>query len=159
MICSHCKFFKKNYLCLHWVFFLNWRIIALQCCVGFCLKQFESAVLCICPLPLEPPSLFPSHPSTSSQSARLGFLFYMATSYQLSILHMVVYICQCYLLTSQQWCAGSLQWHLGFSLVVAHRLSCPKACGILVPRPGIQPKFPALKGGFLTTGPPGKSPL
>ena len=94
MICSHCKFFKKNYLCLHWVFFLNWRIIALQCCVGFCLKQFESAVLCICPLPLEPPSLFPSHPSTSSQSARLGFLFYMATSYQLSILHMVVYICQ-----------------------------------------------------------------
>ena len=51
--------------------------------------------------------------------------------------------------------------------VVAHRLlsscssqtSCPKACGILVPRPGIQPEFPALKGGFLTTVPPGESPL
>ena len=39
----------------------------------------------------------------------------------------------------------------------AHRLSCPKACGILVPRPGIKPASPALAGGFLTTGPPGKS--
>ena len=31
------------------------------------------------------------------------------------------------------------------------------ACGILVPRPGIEPASPALEGGFLTTGPPGKS--
>ena len=37
------------------------------------------------------------------------------------------------------------------------RLSFPKACGILVPQPGIKPVFPALAGGFLTTGPPGKS--
>ena len=36
-------------------------------------------------------------------------------------------------------------------------LSCPAACGILVPRPGIEPVSPALEGGFLTTGPPGKS--
>ena len=32
------------------------------------------------------------------------------------------------------------------------------ACGILVPRPGIQPTSPALAGGFLTTGHHG-SPL
>ena len=44
------------------------------------------------------------------------------------------------------------------SVVVAHGLSCPEACRILVPRPGIEPTFPALEGGFLTTGPPGKSP-
>ena len=31
-------------------------------------------------------------------------------------------------------------------------------CGILVPRPGIEPMSPALEGGFLTAGPPGKSP-
>ena len=31
------------------------------------------------------------------------------------------------------------------------------ACGILVPRPGIKPTFPALEGGFFTPGPPGKS--
>ena len=38
-----------------------------------------------------------------------------------------------------------------------HGLSCPAACGILVPRPGIEPMSPALEGRFLTTGPPGKS--
>ena len=32
------------------------------------------------------------------------------------------------------------------------------ACGILVPQPGIEPTPPALEGGVLTTGPPGKSP-
>ena len=48
-------------------------------------------------------------------------------------------------------------WHAG-SVVVALGLSCPVACGILVPRPGIEPTSPALEGGFLTTGPPGKSP-
>ena len=31
------------------------------------------------------------------------------------------------------------------------------ACGILVPRPGMEPVFPALAGRFLTPGPPGKS--
>ena len=46
--------------------------------------------------------------------------------------------------------------HAG-SLVDAHGLSCPVACGILVPRPGIEPASPALEGGFFTTGPPGKS--
>ena len=30
---------------------------------------------------------------------------------------------------------------------------------ILVPRPGVKPTSPALHCGFLTTGPPGKSPL
>ena len=45
----------------------------------------------------------------------------------------------------------------GFSLVVVPGLSCPEACGILVPRPGIEPGPPALEGRFLTTGPPGKS--
>ena len=43
------------------------------------------------------------------------------------------------------------------SVVVAHGLSCPAACGVLVPWPGIEPASPALEGGFFTTGPPGKS--
>ena len=43
------------------------------------------------------------------------------------------------------------------SVAVARRLSCLTARGILVPRPGIEPVSPALEGGFLTTGPPGKS--
>ena len=36
-------------------------------------------------------------------------------------------------------------------------LSCPEACGILVPWPGIELTHPALEGEFLSTGPPGKS--
>ena len=37
------------------------------------------------------------------------------------------------------------------------KLSCSAACGILAPGPGIKPASPALEGGCLTTGPPGKS--
>ena len=46
----------------------------------------------------------------------------------------------------------------GGSVVAVHGLSCPVACGILVPQPGIEPASPALEGGFLITGRPGKSP-
>ena len=45
---------------------------------------------------------------------------------------------------------ASLLWHVG--------LVAPKPCGILVSRLGIEPVSPALRGGFLTTGPRGKSP-
>ena len=45
------------------------------------------------------------------------------------------------------------------SLVVACRLSCPTALGILIPSPEIEPMSPALQGEFLTTGPPGKPSL
>ena len=45
------------------------------------------------------------------------------------------------------------------SVAVVRGLSCPAACGILVPQPGIEPTSPALEGRFFTTGPPGKSPL
>ena len=37
------------------------------------------------------------------------------------------------------------------------RLSCPAACGILVPVPGLEPVFSAFKGRFFITGQPGKS--
>ena len=36
-------------------------------------------------------------------------------------------------------------------------VSLGAACGILIPQPGIKPISPALQGGFLTTGPLGKS--
>ena len=41
-------------------------------------------------------------------------------------------------------------------LVAIWGLSCPEACGVLVPWPGMEPMSPALEGGFLTTGPPVK---
>ena len=40
----------------------------------------------------------------------------------------------------------------GFS-VMTQKLSCPIACGILVPRLGTEPVSLALEGRFLTTGP------
>ena len=47
-------------------------------------------------------------------------------------------------------------WGLGHmdSVVVAHQLCCPSACGISPA--GIKPISPALAGRVLTTGPPGK---
>ena len=60
-------------------------------------------------------------------------------------------------------------WHTGSAVVthglqgtqtsvaVTRGLSCSVECGILVPRPEIEPPSPALQGGFLATGPPGKS--
>ena len=46
----------------------------------------------------------------------------------------------------------------GASLGAVLGLSYPIACGILFLRPGVKPVSPALEGGFLRTGPPGKSP-
>ena len=43
------------------------------------------------------------------------------------------------------------------TLAVACGLSCSTAGGVLVPRPGFEPRSPSLQGRFLTTGPPGKS--
>ena len=42
-------------------------------------------------------------------------------------------------------------------LVEVHGLSCSPACGILAPQPGIEPAFSGLQGGFINSGPPGKS--
>ena len=44
------------------------------------------------------------------------------------------------------------------SLVVVPGLSCSMVCGILDPQPGIEPASAALQGGFVTSGPPRKSP-
>ena len=65
-----------------------------------------------------------------------------------------VFVATCGLLSS----CGAWAPELEGSVVAACGLSCPAACGILVPWPGIEPASP-LEGGFLTTGPPGKSPL
>ena len=45
----------------------------------------------------------------------------------------------------------------GHGLIGGARLSYPEACRSLIPRPKIDPVFPALAGRFLTTGPPRKS--
>ena len=44
-----------------------------------------------------------------------------------------------------------------FIYLAAMGLSCGMQAGILDPQPGIEPTSPALEGGLLTTGLPGKS--
>ena len=77
------------------------------------------------PLQFEPPSYppSPSNPSRSSQSDRLGSLCYITVSHQLSNLHMIGYICQCYSLDSSHpllfpLCPEDCPLHL-------HLYSCP----------------------------------
>ena len=43
------------------------------------------------------------------------------------------------------------------SIITACRFSCPMACSILVPQPGIELTSLTLEGGLSTLGPPGKS--
>ena len=45
------------------------------------------------------------------------------------------------------------------SVVAMKEFSCPKACGILVPGPGLEPMYPAFQDRVLTTRSPGKSPV
>lgn len=53
--------------------------------------------------------------------------------------------------------------HLVSFLLVARlnsfgtRAQLLQGCGVLIPQPGIEPHSPALRGEFLTAGPPGKS--
>ena len=54
------------------------------------------------------------------------------------------------------WIVQDLSFHHIESLVVACRLSCSTAYRILTPQKRIGPMSPALQGGFLATGPPGK---
>ena len=68
-------------------------------------KQSESAVrMHITPYPF--PLVSPSHPpyptALWSKSTELISLCYAAASHQLSVLHLVVYICPCHSLTSSQ---------------------------------------------------------
>ena len=71
-------------------FFLNWRIIALQYCVGlYHTSTWISHRYTYVPSLLNPlPSPTPSHPSRLSQSTGLSTLCHVANSHLLSILYM-----------------------------------------------------------------------
>ena len=72
------------------LFFFNWRIIALQYCVGlYHTSTWISHRYTYVPSLLNPlSSPTPSHPSRLSQSTGLSSLCHMANSHLLSILHM-----------------------------------------------------------------------
>ena len=110
-------------------------------------RPFERPSCFAYPGPFALPSLLPSLPAVlwssfslrqkTAQHPSLFFFFLAASGFGCS--------------------KGSLLQLVNFSLVVTPGLSCPSACGILVPQPGIEPASSALQGGFLTTRSPGKS--
>ena len=77
-------------------FTFNWRMIALQCCIGFCLTTtWISCKYTYVPFPLGHPPL-PSHSSRSSQSTGLSSMCHTAGYHWLSVLHMVMHTLQRY---------------------------------------------------------------
>ena len=64
-------------------------VSALQC------KSVIIILVYIYSLPFEPPSVIPFHPSRLSQNTRLGSCVLQQLPTKLSVLPMIVYICQC----------------------------------------------------------------
>ena len=63
----------------------------------FAVQQCKSAICIHIPSLLSPPPTHPQyHPSRSSQNTELSSRCYTAAPHQLSVLHLVVYICQWY---------------------------------------------------------------
>ena len=98
----------RIHLLIDEVFFLilifNWRIIALECCVGFYHTTVQISHKCVCIniyiyIYIYIPSLSrlpPNHPHHSTllshhRTVKLGSLGYIANSHQPSILHMLLY--------------------------------------------------------------------
>ena len=84
---KHGYFFKLSFY---------WSKIALRFCDTFCCKTKRVSYMNkYIPSSLDLPATSPPiPPSRSSQSPELSFLCFIASWHQLSVLHMVVYVCQ-----------------------------------------------------------------
>ena len=93
-------FLKSPFLCLSLLSlknFFNWRIIALQCCTGFCctttwissICTFISSLLSLLPTHSPHPSLW----VITEPRAELSVLY---SNFPLANFHMVMYVCQWY---------------------------------------------------------------
>ena len=82
--------------------YLNWRLIALQCCGGFCRTLTWISHRCTCvPYP-EPPSHLPPHPIPQGcpSAPALSALFHASNLDWWSISHIVIFMFQCCFLKS-----------------------------------------------------------
>ena len=81
------SYFKK------FLFILNWKIITLQYCAGFCHTSawISHRYMYVLSPWTSLPHPTPCYPSRLSQSPGLSSLSHMANSHWLSILHMIVY--------------------------------------------------------------------
>ena len=69
----------------------------------------------------------------------------------------LIWLCQVLDLARTLPSCGTQALECAGSVVMEPGLVAPLVCGIFVPRPGNQILSPALRGGFLTTGPPEES--
>ena len=94
----------ESYLFLHYFFFLNlfiyftWSLITLQYRGGFCHILTWISHGCICVPYLKPPTYIPPHPFPLGcpSAPALSALIHASNLHWSSILHMVVYMFQCY---------------------------------------------------------------
>ena len=97
---SLCKYsFSKYFLKL---IYFNWRLITLQYCVVFAIHRHASATGAhVSPSP-EPSSHLPPHPIPLGypRAPALGALLHASNLHWSSVLHMVIYMFQCYSLKS-----------------------------------------------------------
>ena len=94
------RFFMTIFFFYYFLIDLYWSIIASQYYASFCCTTRQISHIHT-HVPISPPSWASlpsslSHPSRSSQSTELISLCYAAASHQPTILHSLVYICQCY---------------------------------------------------------------
>ena len=92
-------------------------------------------------------------PSAQKSSLPTVFLH----SLEIKVLHVLILILPPWTSSATAKCGSLFVWF--FVCLVLNFWLHPMACGTLVPRPGLEPTPPALEGGVLTTGPPGKSLL
>ena len=85
-------------------FIFNWRTITLQYCDGFCHTSMAETIshkyTYVPSLINLPPTSLSIHPSRLSQSISFGSLCHITNSHWLSMLHMALYMFQCYSLKS-----------------------------------------------------------
>ena len=84
-----------------WIY-LNWRLIMLQYCSGFCHTLTWISHGCTCVPHPEPPSHLPPHPIPQGcpSAPALSALFHASNLHWWSVSHMVIYMLQCYSLKS-----------------------------------------------------------
>ena len=126
----------EMFSCFKFYSVVNWRIITVQYCDGFCHHNHHESAIGICVsssswTSVPPPT--PSHPSRLSQSTRFGSLWHIEDSPLLSVLHTVTYIFPCYSLKSSPHCVQtcSLCLHLFVALKIGLSLPSNQILNIL----------------------------
>ena len=127
--CWHSSIYKKI------IIYFNWRPITLQYCGAFCHTLTWISHGCTCVPALWTPLLLPSlpHPIPSGLSLALSALLHSSNLHWSFILHMIVYMFQCYSLKSSHPCLLSqspkvCSLHLCLfcylAYMVGHYMSC-----------------------------------